>query len=409
MPMFMTCGRVDRTVKLWDYQQCELLLTERYAEDVLDVSLHPSGLYALVAFARSVTFNVVSRTDGLVPRRTFGAEDCRGTRFSGSGHMFAVTDGTSVDVYCSVTFAKCFKLNGHQSAITDLVWAANDWKLYTCDGDGGLCRFNLYTDQHITDMVFRGQSICGLAVSDNLKEIYTVAQDSSVREIYGRMVIRNKDLNHGSLNGIILFKSNKMLLVAGQYGVILSLPLPLKSKINYKEFYIHNKTILKMRLSTDDASLITCSADDSICIWRVKNSNFFHTNTTFMENTLVSFNFLKNKIDRTKELELKLEKLTKKKERDKLKLIKNQEMWLKVVHDQYALDMKRIENEKKEILAMFHADKARLENEISTLKENHERDWITSKENYEKQLSYEDDKYEQLIKDASNSDADFKK
>jgi hypothetical protein len=56
---------------------------------------------------------------------------------------------------------------------------------------------------------------------------------------------------------------------------------------------------------------------------------------------------LKNKIDRTKELELKLEKLTKKKERDKLKLIKNQEMWLKVVHDQYALDMKRIENEKK--------------------------------------------------------------
>jgi hypothetical protein len=58
---------------------------------------------------------------------------------------------------------------------------------------------------------------------------------------------------------------------------------------------------------------------------------------------------------------------------------------------------------------MFHADKARLENEISTLKENHERDWITSKENYEKQLSYEDDKYEQLIKDASNSDADFKK
>jgi hypothetical protein len=72
--------------------------------------------------------------------------------------------------------------------ITDLVWAANDWKLYTCDGDGGLCRFNLYTDQHITDMVFRGQSICGLAVSDNLKEIYTVAQDSSVREIYGRMV-----------------------------------------------------------------------------------------------------------------------------------------------------------------------------------------------------------------------------
>lgn len=58
---------------------------------------------------------------------------------------------------------------------------------------------------------------------------------------------------------------------------------------------------------------------------------------------------------------------------------------------------------------MFHANKARFENEISILKKKYEQGWIMSKENNEKQLSYEDDKYKLLIKNASNIDTVLKK
>lgn len=66
-----------------------------------------------------------------------------------------------------------------------------------------------------------------------------------------------------------------------------------------------------------------------------------------MENTLVSFDFLKKKIEEIEELKLKLKELTKRKIRDEVKLTKTHDTRLKIAHDQYVVDMRRIQHEKK--------------------------------------------------------------
>jgi cilia- and flagella-associated protein 57 len=116
-PIFMTCGKVDRTVKLWDYMRRTLLLSQHYDEDVHDVALHPTGSYAVVAFQDRVVFNVIYDSVALKPRREFPAANCYLVRFSLSGHMFAVINDLVVDVYCSITFDKRFTLTGHKNKV----------------------------------------------------------------------------------------------------------------------------------------------------------------------------------------------------------------------------------------------------------------------------------------------------
>jgi len=109
-PVFMTCGKWDRTVKLWNYENRSLLLSVDYPEDVADVSLHPTGLYAIVATAGRVAFCVVY-ADALRPARTFELAGCRLARFSNAGHAFAVAvDGGNVLAYSSITFQTLFEL-----------------------------------------------------------------------------------------------------------------------------------------------------------------------------------------------------------------------------------------------------------------------------------------------------------
>ncbi|XP_025202982.1 cilia- and flagella-associated protein 57-like [Melanaphis sacchari] len=400
-PIFMTCGKVDRTVKLWDYMRRTLLLSQCYDEDVHDVSLHPTGSYAVVAFQDRVVFNVIYDSVALKPRREFPADNCHLVRFSLSGHMFAVINNLVIDVYCSITFDKRFTLSGHKNKITDLVWANSDWKLVSCDVDARMCIFNLYTNEHVIDIKFLNKTFVSLAVSNNMKQIYTASPDGRVRELYNRTVIRDKDLDHGPLNTIILSRSDLILFIACQNGVILSLELPIKSQIKYKEFCIHNKTISKMRLSINDSTLITCSVDGSICIWYVKNSKgkITHATTKFSDDILVSSNYLKNKVETVSILNLRLIELEKNSENDIVQLEKSHERQLRKIKNQFSLKMELVKQKENEMYALHVGDKIRLENEITNLKQNQESDIQMLKDSYEEQLRYEDEKYVKTEKD----------
>lgn len=80
-------------------------------------------------------------------------------------------------------------------------------------------------------------------------------------------MIRDKDLDHGPLNTITLSRSDLMLFIACQYGVILSLALPIKSQVKYKEFCIHNKTISKVCISFPCETFNGCNVSNR-CGWR---------------------------------------------------------------------------------------------------------------------------------------------
>lgn len=116
-PMFMTCGTCDQTVKLWNYKTRSVVLTEQYSEDVLDVALHPTGLYAVVVMASRALFTVIG-PNGLKERMVFDIANCRMAKFSLSGHMMAfVIDGNHIHIYCAITFEKRFHFEGHKAKV----------------------------------------------------------------------------------------------------------------------------------------------------------------------------------------------------------------------------------------------------------------------------------------------------
>lgn len=119
-PVFATCGKTDRTVKLWNYGNRSLLLTQHYAENVLNVSMHPIGLHVIVALVSAVEFSTVLYSDHtLMPQKRFDVAGSDLAQFSTSGHMFAVVDGFKILVYSSITFDRCHTLSGHENAVSD--------------------------------------------------------------------------------------------------------------------------------------------------------------------------------------------------------------------------------------------------------------------------------------------------
>lgn len=111
-PLLMTCGKLDYTIKVWDYVQCTLLLSKHYPKQVCVVSMHPTGLYSVTAFSDHVEFQMV-QMDDLVPLKNFPIRNCTAVTFSESGHKFAVAKPGSIDVYSSLWFIKCFSCQGH--------------------------------------------------------------------------------------------------------------------------------------------------------------------------------------------------------------------------------------------------------------------------------------------------------
>lgn len=59
-------------------------------------------------------------------------------------------------------------------------------------------------------------------------------------------VIRDIDLHQGPLDAIVLSKSDLILFVASENGVVLSLMLPIMAEIEHKQFNMHNKNITKV-------------------------------------------------------------------------------------------------------------------------------------------------------------------
>lgn len=146
-PWFMTCGRQDHTVKLWDHERRVLLLSAWYPDDdVLDVALHPTGLHAVLAFRGRVVFVTLhGPVDELMLRPSIeiaGGGDL--VCFSEAGHKFAVVDGPEVHVYCAITFRSLFDIAAHGARVSSTTEIMGKRYYYEVGDTTGTTRFSAF-------------------------------------------------------------------------------------------------------------------------------------------------------------------------------------------------------------------------------------------------------------------------
>lgn len=179
-------------------------------------------------------------------------------------------------------------------------------------------------------------------------------------------MVRDIDLHQGPLDAIALSRSDLILFVAGQDGVVLSLMLPIMAEIKHKEFNMHNKNItkvysitllfqnlyypnvLQMSMTVDDSNLITCSTDGSICIWEIKDAEgkkvILNDQFAYSDDILVNASELKNKIENMAELKMRVNELERESKYQISQLIKSKEQQIQELNDNHSIVMKILEN-----------------------------------------------------------------
>nr|CAD7587153.1 unnamed protein product [Timema genevievae] len=267
-PIFLTCGQVDRTVRVWNYEEGTQELVKQYQEDLYCVALHPTGLFTVIGFSDKLRFMILL-IDDIQPVREFPVRSCQECVFSTSGHLFAAVNGNVIQMYSSVSFQNIYNLKGHNGKVRSVVWTNNDQKMVTCGTEGAVYEWDITTGKRVGEIIAKACIFTGVAVTSEGKSSYGVGSDGLIREISNSAVVRAVDIVGEKLDCIALSRSDLMLFIAGASGSVISLKFPLVEPSEFNEYNMHSQTVTKMRLTHDDQTLITCSEDGTVCLWKL--------------------------------------------------------------------------------------------------------------------------------------------
>ncbi|XP_046661792.1 cilia- and flagella-associated protein 57 [Homalodisca vitripennis] len=394
--IFMTCGEMDRTVRVWDLTTEALILTKHYQEDIFSVALHPTGLYAVVGFSDKLRFMLVL-LDDLVTTREFSIRTCREAAFSNTGNMFAAVNASVIQIYCVVTFQCVYYLKGHNGIIRSLVWTASDKSLYSCGSDGAVYEWNMFDGMRVNDVITKECDYMGISATQDGKMVYGVGSDGLLKEICNAEILREESLHHSCLYAVQLSRSDLMMFIGGTKGAILSVRYPLPRPPEYSEYYLHNYPITKMKLSYDDLNLISCSSDGTMCIWRLVNTERkcvkMDADFSYSKEILINKDDLAEKLAMIKYLE----NLVKSLETDHVYQIKEMETEhsdkIKELHSGYCTAIQDLKDKNQELISEHTIEINKLNNSILELKRQHAVAMEAQESDYNSKLIVEYDKF----------------
>lgn len=133
----------DRAIRIWNYRQYSVELYREFTEEIISISLHPSGLLVLLGFRyRLALYSILA--DDLYECGKWAVKSCSLVKFSNGGHKFAAVSANSVIVFSTNTHEVVHILRGHSTLITSLIWSDDDSYIVTCGNEGAV--FEWYLD-----------------------------------------------------------------------------------------------------------------------------------------------------------------------------------------------------------------------------------------------------------------------
>ncbi|CAM9298321.1 unnamed protein product, partial [Laminaria digitata] len=180
-PLVATVG-VDKALRLWNFLDKSSELISFFQDSPLAVSLHPSGLYLLVAFGEKVRLYSILMED-IHALKEFGVKHCRVACFSGGGQYFSFSNNAQVLVYETFTCNLVTSLKGHQGKIRSIVWKDRDRMVLTASSEGQVYIWESATGKRLPDTY---QARCSLHVASatgDFSRQFCVGDDMQIREL----------------------------------------------------------------------------------------------------------------------------------------------------------------------------------------------------------------------------------
>ncbi|XP_046965131.1 cilia- and flagella-associated protein 57 [Vanessa cardui] len=398
-PIFMTSGEQDKSIRIWNYMTDDVELIKLYQEEIHCVSLHPTGLFAIVGFSDKLRFMVVLIDDFEVMRE-FPIRNCKRAQFSTNGHLFAAVNGQVIQVFSSVSFQNVFNLKGHNGKITSLAWSAQDLTLVSCGSEGAVYEWNMSSGQRVGEVILKTNQFNACAVNSNGKTTYGVGSDGEIKEIGSNTIRRNLALIGCALDTILLSRSDLMLFITGGEGGVTAVQLPLLDKAIFNEFHMHNKKVTGIALSYDDQTLVSVSEDSSICLWRLTNADgraiALDKDFAYSKEILISKKDLQEKINSINLLSTRMSELETEHTYQLRQAEAAQAEKLKEVHEGYCAAIEELK-EKNEQMENEHTHEiGMIQQDIQKLRSGHERTLQALEADFNIRLISEYDRYQSL-------------
>ncbi|KOX70977.1 WD repeat-containing protein 65 [Melipona quadrifasciata] len=352
---FMTCGELDHSVRLWDFESERLILHKQYTEDICGIALHPTGLFCLIGFSDKLRFMSIL-IDDLLPMEEFSIRCCK-------------------------------------------TW-------------------DMTTGRRSAEIILKGIVLHDIALSADEQITYCIADDNNIYEIKDNTtetednLTRQHSFPDANMYSIVLGEKDQALFLVCPGGIILSVKCPFQEPIHYVTFHIHSADITKIALSYNEQFLISTGMDGSLCIWKLiypEGKGKIGKELTYTNEVLINKDDLQEKIQTIIDLNVRMREL----ETEHAYKIRQ----IEVVHNDKVRDIHQgyfeaIEELRDKISRLQEDHKNELNTinvEILKMKEKHEETMNQMETNYNAKLIVEYDRYLALENTMNNVRQNYEK
>ncbi|XP_074640882.1 cilia- and flagella-associated protein 57-like [Tubulanus polymorphus] len=410
-PLIATCS-VDRSVRIWNFETCNLELYKEFAEEAYSIALHPSGLYILVGFSDKLRLmNLL--IDDIRTFKEFTIRGCRECAFSNGGNLFAAVHSNIIQIYSTTTFENIANLKGHNGKIRSIIWSNDDAKIISCGMEGAVYEWDPLTGKRVGENVIKSCSYTGVAISPDGKNTFAVGSDKTLKEISDSQILRDIDAKDLTLTSIAMSHSGRMLFSGCSNGALRSIKFPLTVPGEWQEHQGHSSTVIKMKITYDDQYLISVAEDASISLWKIQDKEGRglkrDKEVGWAEEILITKTDLEEKNAMMSEYKTRVEELKMENEYQLRLKDMNYNEKIKELTEKFIQEMESLKTKNQVLKTDKDKEEARHEEEVQECMEKHSKELqdLESANNQKLMLEYE--KYQELQSKSQKMQEDYER
>ncbi|XP_024523319.1 cilia- and flagella-associated protein 57 [Selaginella moellendorffii] len=254
-PIIVTCS-MDRSVRVWNYQDRQCEVVKFFQEEAFSVALHPTGFYALVGFTDKLRFmNLL--IDDIRICKEIGIKGCQECVFSNGGQYFAAVHVNVIQIFSTYTCENVGNLRGHSGKVRSIWWSADDTTIVSAGADGALYEWRMKDFKRNRENVMKGCIYTSVTSVTGSRSFFAVGSDRKLKELDENQVFPSAIM----LTQIELPDNSRLLFAATEIGTMRTYRFPLTGE--YQEVQASTAPITRVRVS-HDANLLACVGEDGI-------------------------------------------------------------------------------------------------------------------------------------------------
>lgn len=304
----------DHTVRIWNYETMKVELLKKFLIDIRVVSLHPSGMFAAIAFTDVIRLVQIQLKD-LKITKSFNYPMCSVLKFSHRGHYIAAGCQKVIAIISVFTFETVMSLKGH-NGILSLAWSTDDRFLVSSGEEGSVYEWNISLGgERINELVQKGTLYKSIVVSSDQSYIVGVTHSAYLREISNSQMVRefSAPVTESSLTTVAFSRSDQIMFTANERGCLYSVKMPFLESGGGSFFNnrFYHKAINRLCITYDDKMLISVGEDGTLVFWTITNienriSAVVDTEFGLCEDVLISRRELTSNVNQISLLEMRL-------------------------------------------------------------------------------------------------------